>query len=220
MINTDHLVADAVYVDGLVDWIRRAEQPVGQLLVDDDHPRRCRILGVGEAAAGINVAAIDVNPVRGVDLHSRAHLLVLVGELGAAAEVRGDCLDRRQPLNCLCIIDRERRIATLRTGLVRSIARLESADGTTVDVERRRTRCLEIPRKTLVDAAHHRRHRYNDEHPDRDTHNRQCCPYFVRPNRIDGHANAFERAEDPLRDHRYSFLSASIGSSDAARRAG
>src|SRR5207244_9212283 len=146
---------------------------------------------------------------------------VLVRELGAASEVRGDGLDGWQALYRFGVIDRKSRIASLGTSLVRAIACLESADRTAIHVERRRARRLEVAGEAFVDPAYDRRHCHDDEHADGDTHDRERSANLIRPNRVDGHANAFERVEDAVRDpHCYSFLRASIGSSDAALRAG
>src|SRR5439155_19708606 len=66
-----------------------------------------------------------------------------------------------------------------------------------------------------------RRHRHHDEDADRNAHNGERRSHLVRANRVDGHPDPFERVENALCDpHCYSLLSASIGSRDAALRAG
>src|SRR5207302_3621601 len=112
--------------------------------VDDDYTRSRRVLGVGEAAARVDVATIHIHPVRSVDLHPGVHLLVLVGELCAATEVRRDSLDHWETLDRRRLVDCQCRIPTFRARLVRPITRLEPTDRPSVDVERRRTSCLEI----------------------------------------------------------------------------
>src|SRR5687767_4177365 len=97
---------------------------------------------------------------------------------------------------------------------------METADWTTIDVERCGARGLEILGEALVDSSHHRRHGYDDEHADGDTHDGEGRAHLVGPNGVDRHSYALERAGNPPQEKHYSFLRASIGSSDAARRAG
>jgi hypothetical protein len=73
-----------------------------------------------------------------------------------------------------------------RTCLVSTVARLEAGDIATIDEERRRTSCFDVSREALVDAANHRRERHDNEHADRDTHDREECPHFIRAHRFDG----------------------------------
>ena len=63
MIEPDHLHLHAIHQHVLVYRIRLAEELLRELLVHDHHSSRGGILGIGEAAPGIDVAAINGGPV-------------------------------------------------------------------------------------------------------------------------------------------------------------
>src|SRR5439155_9837660 len=127
----------------------------------------------------------------------------------------------RQSLDCLCLAGANHRIAALRARLGRSIARQERRDVTAPHIEGSGTRGLEIAREAFVDPAHHRGQRDNDEDADGHTHDGERGSDLVRPQRIEGDADAFQRLKDfPADAHAHSCLSASIGSNNEARRAG
>ena len=154
MIQPDHAERHAVDRYVFVDRVGVVEQLLGHLVVDDDHLRGVGVFSICETASRIDVAAVDVGPIRRVRLHPRVELAVLVLEGAAVGDVRRHGEDGRQPLDGVGFIDRDRRIAALGTGLVCSVARLEAANVPPVDEERGRAGRFDVAREALVDAPH------------------------------------------------------------------
>jgi len=143
-------------------------------LFHHDDVRPGGVLGRSKAAAGIDVPAVDVGPIRGVELHARVELAVLVLERGVAGDVRRHRVDGRQSPNPRGFVDRDPWIATLGAGVgVGRITVLETGDRSPIDEERRGSGSGDVAGERLIDAPDHGAQRDDDEHTDGHAHDRE-----------------------------------------------
>src|SRR5207249_1588215 len=214
VVHADHVVRHAADLDAPRGRVALAEQVLRELGVDDGHVTVGRVLDVAEGAARVDGTALDLGPV-GVaapDADGR-HAVALEVDVRGRVLVHHHEGDGGQLPQTRGLVHRHRRTPPPRVRVFRVHVAL--APPIAPDPE-----CLGAERgehvgDALVESADQRPDDHDDRDPDGDAQDRERGAHLVGAQRCEGDADAFEQG-----GHGYSWRSAAMGSSRAARLAG